>query len=135
MPIRNRQPTVSEICAELDNPTAEIGFMRNVRDGNFHSWAEPPELYIQAFGAWLRADGSYGSFALNGHRTYGRDSRRALRAAVDRWAMNRVHAPSLTDIMKTINRIEQPPDWDGTFNGALAMALLALQDMRPEIPK
>lgn len=133
--IRNRRPTVAEIISELDDPTDEIGFCRHVRDGRFHSWAEPPELFIKAIGGWLRADGSYASFALNGQQQYGRDSRRQLRAAVERWVWRRAHHPPQGDILRLLNGIQQPSDWDGTFNGALAIAMLELMHMKPEIPR
>lgn len=93
--IRDRQPTVAEIIAELDNPTDKIGFCRNVRDGRFHSWVEPSEIYIKAIDTWLRCDGSHAGFALNGMRDFHPVSRNKLRAAVDRWIVRRALALDL----------------------------------------
>lgn len=90
--IRNRQPTVSEIIAELDAPTGDIGFCRNVRDGRFQSWVEPSEIYIDSIGTWLRCDGSHAGFALNGMRDFHPISRNRLKVAVDRWIMRRAKA-------------------------------------------
>ena len=90
--IRDRQPTVAEIINELESPTDKIGFCRQIRDGRFYAWVEPHEIYIEALGTWLRCDGSHAGFALNGMRDFGRDSRRQLRAAVDRWVLRRAQA-------------------------------------------
>lgn len=112
MTIRNRQPTVAEIIAELDSPTGTIGFCKNIRNGVFHSWVEPPEIYIGAIGTWLRCDGSHAGFALNGMRDFGRDSRRQLRAAVDRWTLRQAQlACRLTDAINAAEATKLPRDY------------------------
>lgn len=93
--IRDRQPTVAEIIAELDSPTGDIGFCRNVRDGHFKSWVEPSEIYIDAIGTWLRCDGSHAGFALNGQRDFHPTSRNRIKASVDRWIKRRAQALDL----------------------------------------
>jgi len=105
--IRDRQPTVSEIIAELDKPTDAISFCRNVGGGVFHSWVDPAEIYIEAIGTWLRCDGSHAGFALNGMREYGQPSRRQLRAAVDRWINRRARHADYFDSLLTWARDEQ----------------------------
>lgn len=90
MTIRNRPPTVAEICEELARPTGEISHCRNVRDGNFYSWASPLEIYVETFGGWIRCDGSYAGFALNGTKYYGRHSRQRIARAIKDWQLNKL---------------------------------------------
>lgn len=83
--IHDRQPTVSEIIAELRNPTDEIGMCHVVRDGRRVRFAQPLEIWIRAIGAWIRVDGSHGGFALNGMRDYRGVKALRLRRAIRDW--------------------------------------------------
>ena len=79
-PRKLRQPTTREIIAELRRPGAPIERCRTPR-----GLAKPAELWLRDIDTWLRADGFCGTFALRGHRVFGRVAAGRIRRAVQAW--------------------------------------------------
>lgn len=77
------QPTVREIIAELDHPTAAVMWCVNHPSGTRQ---DPLCLWVEGLAGWINFDGSKGVFALRGHARYTGLNRRRIAAACKRWS-------------------------------------------------